>query len=547
VIVRGGDDGNGRATSQAAAEEQASAEWVEARRMEDSPDQAGQAANAYARIASQAKGAPLQAVALQAQARCLVRAGNKPQASEVLAALASQAAYRHCLDSSGRLIAPASALGAIQLAGEPNSPAAARLVGALARRLNDYGDAMPAAQRRFLMHALIQAAPSAGPFDTLAAEDLAAEYVDYPQPPAETGALSPSATPGLWHRATGDGSAVLLYRESRLLADMAAEAKTDQPFIGAATQLSPPGAGRAGQEPFVKLPASPYLPGWTLEVYLPGDDPFAEATRRQTRLYLTAAAVSIVVLAALATAVTVYVGRQIRLTRLKNDLIATVSHELKTPLASMRVLVDTLLEGRCRDEGQARDYFQLLARENLRLTALIDNFLNFSRMERNKKAFVMEPLHMGDVVTPAIHAVSERFNAAGCQFTLALAHGLPDFDGDRDALITVALNLLDNAWKYTGPDKRITLRTFARDGEVCLEVSDNGIGLTRRQARRIFDRFYQADQSLSRRAGGCGLGLSIVKFIVDAHGGKLSVVSQLNKGSTFIVRLPASPGEGSNS
>ena len=245
------------------------------------------------------------------------------------------------------------------------------------------------------------------------------------------------------------------------------------------------------------------------------------------------------IIAVLGLTVARYLSRQMKLTRLKNDLIATVSHELKTPLASMRVLVDTLLAGRCEQPDRQREYFQLIAGENERLSRLIDNFLTFSRMERNKRAFEFADLRVEEVVAAAVESVRERFDSPGCRFEVDVAADLPPIVGDRDALITVLLNLLDNAWKYSPGDKRITLRAYSTDGGVCLAVADSGIGLSRRAARKVFERFYQVDQSLARGAGGCGLGLAIVKFIVDAHGGTIDVESRPGQGSRFIVRLPA--------
>jgi len=258
------------------------------------------------------------------------------------------------------------------------------------------------------------------------------------------------------------------------------------------------------------------------------------------------------VIAVLAVALAGYLGRQIRVTRLKNDLIATVSHELKTPLSSMRVLVDTLLEGRCRNEQQAHEYFAMIAKENERLSRLIDNFLTFSRMERNKRTFDFAPTDVAKIVRTAADAMRDRFSSPGAQLEARVAENLPPVQADADALVTVLINLLDNAWKYSGDQKRVVVRATPGDGVVRIEVSDNGTGMSRRTVRRIFKRFYQADQTLSRKAGGCGLGLSIVKFIVDAHGGDIEVTSQVGKGSTFTVCIPvAVPGieesKGSNS
>jgi signal transduction histidine kinase len=230
-----------------------------------------------------------------------------------------------------------------------------------------------------------------------------------------------------------------------------------------------------------------------------------------------------------------------RLTRLKNDLIATVSHELKTPLASMRMLVDTLLEGRYRDQGQVTEYLQLIGRENQRLSRLIDNFLAFSRMERNKHAFQLAKVPVAEIVAAAVEAVQERFAGPGCQLEVEVAPDVPAVVGDRDALVTVLLNLLDNAYKYTREQKHVCVRAYSANGQVVLEVRDNGIGIPRRAQRRIFERFYQVDQSLTRKAGGCGLGLSIVQFIVTAHGGSIGVASDMASGTTFTVRLQAAP------
>ena len=223
------------------------------------------------------------------------------------------------------------------------------------------------------------------------------------------------------------------------------------------------------------------------------------------------------------------IGRQIKLNRIKNDFIATVTHELKTPLSSMRVLVDTLLEGSYNDKQQATEYLHLISKENTRLTHL---------MERNKQAFDMLTTSPAEIATAACDAVRTKFDNDKCDFELAIDENLPDITADKDAMTTVIINLLDNAYKYSYDDKRIRLKVFAENNFICFEVSDNGTGMTRRQTKRVFDRFYQADSSLSRQAEGTGLGLSIVKFIVDAHKGRIEVETKPGKGSEFTVKLP---------
>lgn len=298
------------------------------------------------------------------------------------------------------------------------------------------------------------------------------------------------------------------------------------------------GAAKAEGKPFVTAPLGGNLSGWSVKLYFEGDEVFEKFAKRQIAVYTwTGALVILLIFAAGAIAVGV-VSRQIRLNRMKNDFIATVSHELKTPLASMRVLVDTLLEGNVKNQEQAEEYLRLTAKENERLSRMIDNFLTFSRMERNKKAFSIAEVKPAMIANDAIEAVRTKFAAHNCQLSVDIADNLPEIQADHDAIVTVIVNLLDNACKYTGDDKKVTLKVFADDGCVCFAVSDNGIGLARSHIRRIFDSFYQVDRTLARKAEGCGLGLSIVKFIVDSHRGKVAVESKPGKGSTFTVRLP---------
>jgi signal transduction histidine kinase len=134
--------------------------------------------------------------------------------------------------------------------------------------------------------------------------------------------------------------------------------------------------------------------------------------------------------------------------------------------------------------------------------------------------------------------VRERFNTPGCQFETQIVPDLPPVVADADALVTAVVNLLDNAYKYSGDEKQITLSARAENGSVFFAVKDNGIGLSPRDTKRIFKRFFQVDQRLSRSGGGCGLGLSIVKFIVTAHHGSVRVESQPGRGSTFTISLP---------
>jgi signal transduction histidine kinase len=290
---------------------------------------------------------------------------------------------------------------------------------------------------------------------------------------------------------------------------------------------------------FLKASLGKFFSGWNVEIHFSDVDIFEKTAQRQKVVYIWAGLLAIAVMVTAGLLAARVVGKQIKTNKLKNDFIATVSHELKTPLASMRVLVDTLLEGSYRDQQQVTDYLELVSKENERLTGLIDNFLTFSRMERNKQAFAMARTSPAAIARDAAEAVKTKFSKGRCSFEMNIPDDLPDVTADRDAMVTVLVNLLDNAYKYSYDDKQIELSVFSEDGSVCFRVSDNGVGISRRSVKKIFKRFYQVDRSLARNAEGCGLGLSIAKFIVDAHKGSITVSSKHGEGSIFTVILPA--------
>lgn len=291
------------------------------------------------------------------------------------------------------------------------------------------------------------------------------------------------------------------------------------------------------ENPFIKFPVSGWLPGWTVHLFVE-DITLDSAADKQAAVYLWAGLLVAGLILACGGLTGRMIGRQIRMNRLKNDFIATVTHELKTPLSSMRLLADTLLEGGYTDPRQCREYLEMICRENHRLSRMIDSFLTFSRMERGKQVFDMQPAAPAEIAAAAAEAVQTKFQEKKCRFSVTAEAGLASIRVDKDAMVTVLVNLLDNACKYSGDDKEISLRVFRQGPCICFSVTDNGIGMTRRQIKRIFDKFYQVDSSLARRAEGCGLGLSIVNYILDAHKAEITVESKPGKGSVFTVRIP---------
>ncbi|MBN2841816.1 MAG: HAMP domain-containing histidine kinase, partial [Sedimentisphaerales bacterium] len=226
---------------------------------------------------------------------------------------------------------------------------------------------------------------------------------------------------------------------------------------------------------------------------------------------------------------------QMRVNRLKNDFIATVTHELKTPLASTRMLIDTLREGRYSDQTTLKDYLEIISGENQRLTSLIDNFLSFSRMERGKNVFDCQEISVNELITETQRAFNHKSEK---NLILSVTFCSPDATiyADKQAMLPVLLYLFNNAYKYSSDlSKEIGLRGEHKAGIVRLVVKDNGVGLTLAQKRRVFDRFWRADNSLTRQTEGTGLGLAIVKYILDAHGFAIKIDSKPGIGSEFTV------------
>ena len=481
--------------------------WAEAGRLEYREKDFAKAANLNQTLAQQSTNVNTVARALQAQARCLLSRAQTNAAVRLVAEHFGHARFQHAADAQGRLIAANVELMAFELAQDP------AISLRLQQRLMDYENPMLAsAQRRFLMKELRTLAPGID-FPTLAAEELAAQV-----PPSVRNA-DVGRIPGtdLWQRATPNARAVALFYGASL-------ARRLQPILGDQVKLLPPGVDHP--EVLIAAPASG-LPGWQIAVMLD------RAPKPPVHVYLWTALLVLSAVTVLGLLAGRVVHRRVALARLKNDLTATVSHELKTPLSSMRVLVDTLLDSEKLNEQTTREYLELIACENDRLSRLIHNFLTFSRIERKQEMFEMRPVPVQPIINRAVKVVPD------CKVELDIQSNLPEIKADPDAIGTALINLLENACKYSKSREHITLRAHANNGSVVVSVQDKGVGIPPRELKKIFKPFYQVDQSLSRKAGGCGLGLSIVHSIVSAHHGKVAVESEPGQGSTFTISIPA--------
>jgi signal transduction histidine kinase len=450
------------------------------------------------------------------------------------------------LDSEGRVVFPridqfheGSDAGVQLLALQklpPDHPSRSTRIDRLQSLLNDYSVSMPSAQRLFVMGELRKMVPAIL-LPTEEALRLSTQFLEGGTPPPEPGGFRPTFTRDVWALASANRRVIGLYR-TRVLQAMLDDALGQSAPPGVRFLSYPPDASGDHQA----IAAGPSLPGWQISFVTASDGYQVDAAARGRLLtYLWVGFAGIATVALLGVIAGQTFGRQLRLARLKTDLTAAVSHELRAPLASVRVLVDGLLGDKELDPVKTREYLQLIAGEHARLSRVIENFLTFSRLERARAQFVLVPTDPSAIVTASVDAIRDR-TPAGCDLRVEMPDDLPPVMADSDALSTALLNLLDNALKFTPVDKHILVSTYADARNVMFAVRDNGAGIPAREQRRIFKRFYRVDRRLARETAGVGLGLSIVALIVRAHGGQVEVSSQPGSGSTFTLRLPVADG-----
>ncbi|WP_432823698.1 ATP-binding protein [Trichloromonas sp.] len=234
------------------------------------------------------------------------------------------------------------------------------------------------------------------------------------------------------------------------------------------------------------------------------------------------------------------VTRERELDRMKSEFVSLVSHELRTPLTSISGYVEMLLDGDAGElQDEQADFLGIVQRNTDRLTALINDLLDVSRIEAGRIEMKPTPLDLAQIIRNAAESLRPAIEAKGQSLSLDLPANLPVVEGDPNRVVQVMVNLLSNACKYTPAGGRIGVSALREPGKLSIEVSDTGIGLSRKEQARLFTKFYRADNATTREVGGTGLGLWITRSLVELHGGTISVRSAPGAGSTFSVRLPA--------
>ena len=232
------------------------------------------------------------------------------------------------------------------------------------------------------------------------------------------------------------------------------------------------------------------------------------------------------------------VNKQVALARLKSDFVSNVSHELRTPLALIRLYAETLELGRITTSEKKNEYYGIIRKESERLTALINNILDFSRIEAGRKEYDFRETDIAELVRNTLDSYRFQIEQQGFALHEEIEPNIPRVRVDREAIARALVNLVNNALKYSDHEKFLGVKLYREKSVLKLEVIDRGIGIDRNEQSRIFEKFYRTCDPLVHNTKGSGLGLSLVRHITEAHGGDVEVESTPGRGSKFTLKLP---------
>jgi signal transduction histidine kinase len=299
--------------------------------------------------------------------------------------------------------------------------------------------------------------------------------------------------------------------------------------------------GWDGGVPEVERNMEAVFPGLTLAIKLRGTTLEAIGHRFVRTSFLILGALSLILAGGI---VLTYrnVSKEMVLARLKSDFVSNVSHELRTPLSLIRLYAETLEMGRLNSREKYQEYYCIIRKESERLTALINNILDFSRIEAGRKEYDFRETDMRELVHNTLESYRYQIEQHGFTYEEKISD-VPRLRVDREAMARSLLNLVNNALKYSQDRKYIAVNLYRENGAVKLEVIDHGIGIPDQEQPKIFEKFYRVGDPLVHNTKGSGLGLSLVRHIVQAHGGEVRVDSAPGEGSKFTIALPIKPEE----
>ena len=281
---------------------------------------------------------------------------------------------------------------------------------------------------------------------------------------------------------------------------------------------------------------NPYFPGQLIQIKLENEDLINDLVIRRSWIYGISSVLLLVAMGLGVALILRDIAREKHLSRLRSDFISNVTHELKTPLTSIRMYAESLIMGRIKTAKGRKDYLSVVVNESERLKRMINNILEFSKMEKTKQEYHLVASRLSDTLLAAISDLKYYLDEKGFILKTEIDSNIM-VNVDPDKVHQVFTNLLSNAIKYSGDSRNIRVRLFRNSHEVITEVEDEGIGIAKDKQTKIFEEFYRVEWQESGDITGTGLGLTVSREIVEAHGGKMLVSSEIGKGSKFSVIL----------
>jgi two-component system phosphate regulon sensor histidine kinase PhoR len=280
---------------------------------------------------------------------------------------------------------------------------------------------------------------------------------------------------------------------------------------------------------------NPLFPDQVLEINLVNEEMLKEIVNRRSWIYGIASVLLLVAMLLGVVLILRDIAREKHIARLRSDFISNVTHELKTPLTSIRMYAESLILGRVKSTEGQKEYLSVIVNESDRLKRMVNNILEFSKMEKGRSEYHFINSNLASLVKAATDEMRHWFEREGFEIIFELDENV-FADIDPEKIKQALVNLFSNAIKYSTDTKKVFIRLFKETDNVCIEVEDRGIGIPEDKLSRIFEPFYRIGQE--EGASGTGLGLTVVKEIIEAHNGTISVTSEIGKGSKFKIQIP---------
>ncbi len=285
------------------------------------------------------------------------------------------------------------------------------------------------------------------------------------------------------------------------------------------------------------------FPPWSIELHQVDPRFFEQILSSRRSIYVYALVIVMIALTLGAIMTARIMARELELARLKSDFVSTVSHEFRSPLTSIRQLSEMLQSGRVRSEERRKHYYSVILEQTERLSLMVSNILDLARIDEGRLRLNREFIRVEELLRGITSRVNQMAGDEETPVRICIKDKLPAIQVDPEAITHVMNNLIDNAIKYSGECPEVTVTAYHDDNDLFITVKDHGTGIPKDETERVFERFYRGGDELTRRVKGSGLGLSLVRELVGAHGGAVSVISEVNKGSLFTIRLPLTNDE----